>query len=131
MGFSSMSVSVSLESDLGMHQSEKPDPDLHPSQKSRIQIPIHTCQISGALEVHNGAIEGPPENLRGKNGGVKARNVAVESLNPVVLDFQHFDEEQKPDPDPDPHQSEKSYLDPRQVKSNLYSKSQLACKLQL
>ncbi len=126
MGFSSMSVSVSLESDLGMHQSEKSDPDLHPSQKSRIQIPIHTCQISGALEVHNGAKGAHQKNLRGKNGGVEARNVAVESLNPVVLDFQHFDEEQNPDPDPDLHQSEKSdpdlhqseksYPDLRQVK---------------
>jgi hypothetical protein len=69
--------------------------------------------------------------LKFKNGGVEARNVAVESLNPVVLDFQHFDEEQNPDPDPGLHQSEKSYLDPRQVKSNHYSKSQLACKLQM
>jgi hypothetical protein len=111
MGFSSMSVSVSLESDLGMHQSEKPDPDLHPSQKSRIQIPIHTGQISGALEVHNGAIEGPPEYFRGRNGGVEARNVAVESLNPVVSNFQHFDEEQNPEPDPGPHQSANSYPD--------------------
>jgi hypothetical protein len=71
------------------------------------------------LEVHNGAIEGPPENLRGKNGGVEARNVAVESLNPVVLHFQHFDEEQNPDPDPGLHQSEKSYPDLRQVKSTV------------
>jgi hypothetical protein len=51
------------------------------------------------LEVHDGVIEGPPENFRGKNGG-------VESLNPVASDFQHFDEEQNPDPDP--HQNEKS-----------------------
>jgi hypothetical protein len=50
--------------DMGMHQSEKTNPDLHPSQKSRIQILIHTCLISGALEVHNGAIEGPPENFK-------------------------------------------------------------------
>ncbi len=50
---------------------------------------------------------------------MEARNIAVESLKPVVSDFQHFDDGQNPDPDPGLHQSENSYPDLRQMKSKI------------